>query len=67
MASKHRRRGRPAGPSSCVTASAEPAIVLRPLRIEDEAEWQQLRRENADHVQPVGADAPAGLGARGRR
>ncbi|MEW1954713.1 GNAT family protein [Terrabacter sp. NPDC080008] len=26
--------------------------MLRPLRVEDEAQWQRVRRDNAHHVQP---------------
>lgn len=40
--------------------TADPEIVLRPLRIEDEEEWHQLRRENADHVRPWEPTLPPG-------
>jgi ribosomal-protein-alanine N-acetyltransferase len=41
-------------------ASAEPVVVLRPLRAADEAEWQQVRRDNAHHVQPWEPTLPPG-------
>ena len=40
--------------------SRDPEIVLRPLRIDDEEEWHQLRRENADHVRPWEPTLPPG-------
>jgi ribosomal-protein-alanine N-acetyltransferase len=40
--------------------SAQPAIVLRPLRPADEREWQRVRRENASHVRPWEPTLPPG-------
>ena len=40
--------------------TADPEIVLRPLRVRDEEEWHQLRRENADHVRPWEPTLPPG-------
>ncbi|GAA5021645.1 GNAT family protein [Terrabacter aeriphilus] len=45
-------------------SSAEPAIVLRPLRVDDEREWQRVRGENADHVRPWEPTLPPGSAAR---
>lgn len=44
--------------------TSEPAILLRPLRAADEAEWQRVRRENARHVQPWEPTLPPGAPAR---
>ncbi|MDC5698200.1 GNAT family N-acetyltransferase [Intrasporangium calvum] len=44
--------------------SAEPAVVLRPLRVDDEEEWHHLRRENADHVRPWEPTLPPGARTR---
>ena len=41
-------------------ATVEPAVVLRPLRITDEREWQRIRRENASHVKPWEPTLPPG-------
>lgn len=40
--------------------TVDPEIVLRPLHVRDEEEWQQLRRENADHVRPWEPTLPPG-------
>jgi len=40
--------------------TAHPEVVLRPLRVRDEEEWHQLRRENADHVRPWEPTLPPG-------
>ncbi|GAA2020456.1 GNAT family protein [Terrabacter terrae] len=45
-------------------ATSEPAIVLRPLRVQDESEWQRVRRDNAHHVQPWEPTLPPGAPAR---
>jgi len=44
--------------------SAEPEVVLRPLRLKDEDEWHHLRRENADHVRPWEPTLPPGVTTR---
>lgn len=44
--------------------SSAPAITLRPLRMEDESEWQQLRHENAEHVRPWEPTLPPGAALR---
>jgi ribosomal-protein-alanine N-acetyltransferase len=41
-------------------SSSAPEIVLRPLRVDDEAEWHRLRRENAEHVRPWEPTLPPG-------
>ncbi len=46
-------------------ASREPTIVLRPLRLDDEREWQRVRRDNADHVQAWEPTLPPGAEVRG--
>ena len=43
--------------------TVDPEIVLRPLRLGDEEEWHQLRRENADHVRPWEPTLPPGSSA----
>ena len=40
--------------------TADPEVVLRPLRIRDEEAWHQLRRENANHVRPWEPTLPPG-------
>ncbi len=54
------RDGRARWPVVLRDPSADPAIVLRPLRTTDETEWQQLRRDNASHVQPWEPTLPPG-------
>jgi len=44
--------------------SADPAIVLRPLRVDDERDWQRVRRDNAAYVQPWEPTLPPGSPAR---
>jgi ribosomal-protein-alanine N-acetyltransferase len=56
--------GRARWPVVLRDASAEPAIVLRPLRLSDEAEWQQLRRANTAHVSPWEPTLPPGSESR---
>ncbi len=56
--------GRARWPVVLRDASAEPAIVLRPLRLADEAEWQQLRRANTAHVSPWEPTLPPGSESR---
>ncbi len=46
-------------------ASREPALVLRPLRLDDEREWQRVRRDSADHVKPWEPTLPPGAEVRG--
>lgn len=41
-------------------ASVDPVVVLRPLRIDDERDWQRVRRDNAAHVQPWEPTLPPG-------
>lgn len=42
----------------------EPTIVLRPLQVADEAEWQRVRRDNAHHVKPWEPTLPPGAPSR---
>ena len=58
MASAPRRVAR--WPIVLRDASTDPAIVLRPLRIADEREWQRVRSDNAAHVQPWEPTLPPG-------
>src|SRR3954447_20324200 len=44
--------------------SATPPIVLRPLRVGDERDWQRVRRDNAAYVQPWEPTLPPGSPAR---
>ncbi len=44
--------------------STAPEIVLRPLRLGDEAEWHRLRLENADNVRPWEPTLPPGATSR---
>lgn len=41
-----------------------PVITLRALRVDDEEEWQHLRRDNAAHVAPWEPTLPPGAEAR---
>ncbi|HET7397819.1 MAG TPA: GNAT family protein [Intrasporangium sp.] len=41
--------------------SADPAIVLRPLTLADEYEWQRVRRANVEHVRPWEPTLPPGV------
>ena len=41
-------------------ASTDPPVVLRPLRVEDERDWQRVRRDNAAYVQPWEPTLPPG-------
>ena len=61
------RDGQAGWPVVLRDASAEPAIVLRPLRASDEAEWQQVRRDNVAHVQPWEPTLPPGSESRSGR
>ena len=45
-------------------ASSDPTIVLRPLRVSDERDWQRVRRDNAAFVQPWEPTLPPGAPAR---
>jgi ribosomal-protein-alanine N-acetyltransferase len=45
-------------------ASVEPALVLRPLRLDDERDWQRVRKDNAEYVQPWEPTLPPGTPAR---
>lgn len=45
-------------------ASADPAIVLRPLTVADQQEWHRVRRENASFVAPWEPTLPPGSGPR---
>ena len=45
-------------------ASTQPPIVLRPLRADDEREWQRVRRDNAAYVQPWEPTLPPGAPTR---
>ena len=58
------RDGQAGWPVVLRDASAEPAVVLRPLRTSDEAEWQQVRRDNVAHVQPWEPTLPPGSESR---
>ncbi|HEU5144651.1 MAG TPA: GNAT family protein [Dermatophilaceae bacterium] len=40
--------------------SALPAVVLRPLRVDDEEDWHQVRRENESFVRPWEPTMPPG-------
>ena len=41
-------------------ASTDPPVVLRPLRVEDERDWQRVRRDNAAYVRPWEPTLPPG-------
>ena len=58
------RDGRARWPVVLRDASTEPAVLLRPLVVGDEREWQWVRRENADHVKPWEPTLPPGADAR---
>lgn len=59
------RDGRASWPVVLRDGGQEPPLVLRPLRVADEAEWHRLRRDNAKHVQPWEPTLPPGAEARG--
>lgn len=54
------RDGQAAWPVELRDDSAEPAIVLRPLRLEDEPEWHRLRQDNDSFVRPWEPTLPPG-------
>lgn len=56
--------GRAAWPVVLRDRSRDPAIVLRPLRPADQREWQQVRRDNAEHVGPWEPTLPPGVEVR---
>ncbi|EWT01542.1 GCN5 family acetyltransferase [Intrasporangium oryzae NRRL B-24470] len=58
------RDGRAPWPVVLRDTAATPTIVLRPLRQSDEREWQQVRRDNAAHVQPWEPTLPPGEASR---
>ena len=58
------RDGRARWPVVLRDASTDPAIVLRPLRVDDERDWQRVRRDNADYVRPWEPTLPPGSPAR---
>lgn len=45
-------------------ASSSPPITLRPLRVEDEDDWHQIRVDNASHVGPWEPTLPPGVDPR---
>ncbi len=42
----------------------QPELVLRPLKVRDRAQWELVRRENADYVGQWEPTAPDGVGRR---
>jgi len=58
------RDGRAQWPVVLRDASFEPALVLRPLRVDDERDWQRVRRDNAAYVRPWEPTLPPGSPAR---
>jgi ribosomal-protein-alanine N-acetyltransferase len=45
-------------------ASSEPPLVLRPLRLDDERDWQRVRGDNSAFVRPWEPTLPPGAPAR---